>query len=171
MNDSISSAGLVYVYLNGYEEDGFLSIQTTDTYRYMEDAFYRQVMEKTAVADQDDDMVHIFAVVGANDKATMVYRLLEDELRENFQRILEEKTIRKFLQELDKTGNTFFQCVQEFFVIRLGIFRNGFFVITESSCLLEYAAAAYRKKLEIQLLRELCHYGWSVRNRVCAGGS
>lgn len=127
MNDSISSAGLVYVYLNGYEEDGFLNIQTTDTYRYMEDAFYRQVMEKTAVAYQDDDMVHIFAVVGANDKATRVYRLLEDELRENFQRILEEKSIRKSLQELDKTGNAFFQCVQEFFCEQAGHFPKRIF--------------------------------------------
>lgn len=127
MNDSISSAGLVYVYLNGYEEDGFLNIQTTDTYRYMEDAFYRQVMEKTAVADQDDDMVHIFAVVGANDKATRVYRLLEDELRENFQRILEEKSIRKSLQKLDKTGNAFFQCVQEFFCEQTGHFPKRIF--------------------------------------------
>ncbi|MDE7436829.1 MAG: restriction endonuclease [Lachnospiraceae bacterium] len=127
MNDSISSAGLVYVYLNGYEEDGILSIQTTDTYHYMEDAFYRQVTEKIAVADEDDAMVHIFAVVGAKDKTAMVYRLIEDELRENFQRILEEKSIRKSLQKLDKTGNAFLKCVQEFFCEQLGHFPKRVF--------------------------------------------
>lgn len=127
MNDLISSAGLVYVYFNGYEENGFLSIQTIDTYRYMEDGFYRQIAEKVAVADEDDDVVHVFAVLGAKEKASVVYRLIEDGLRENFQRILSEKRIRKSLQKLDKTGNTFFKCVQEFFCEQPGHFPQRIF--------------------------------------------
>lgn len=86
----------------------------------MEDAFYRQVTEKGAVADKDDDTVHVFAVLGAKEKATVVYHMLEQELRENFQRILAEKSIVKSLQKLDKTGNAFFKCVQEFFCEQLG---------------------------------------------------
>lgn len=122
MNNFISSAGLVYLYLNGYEEDGFLRIQAVNTYQYMEETFYQQVMEQISMTDKEEKTVHAFAVLGAKEKAEAVYRLLEDEVKKNFQRILTEKSIQITSRELDKTGNAFFKCVQKFFCEQLGHF-------------------------------------------------
>lgn len=41
MQNPIISAGLVYAYINGYEEDGFLNMQITDSYHHIDDGFYR----------------------------------------------------------------------------------------------------------------------------------
>lgn len=115
MSFPISSAGLVYVYFSGYEHNGLLSIQTMDSYRCLESAFYRQAMKKAAEAEQQAAIVHVFAVLGLKEKANNVYQLCQKELKKNFQRILEGKRIQKSLQTLDHTGNAFFRCIQEFF--------------------------------------------------------
>lgn len=115
MNNTISSGGLAYVYFNGYEENGLLYIETVDSYRYLADAFYEQVMERSAAAEKEVEAVHIFAVPGIKERAHEIYNLVEEELKENFQRILNGTDIVKFSDKLDKTGNAFFTCVQEFF--------------------------------------------------------
>ena len=69
----------VYLYLNGYEEDGFLRIQAVNTYQYMEETFYQQVVEQISMTDKEEKTAHVFAVLGAKEKAKAVYRLLEDE--------------------------------------------------------------------------------------------
>ena len=109
----------VYLYLNGYEEDGFLRIQAVNTYQYMEETFYQQVVEQISMTDKEEKTAHVFAVLGAKEKAEAVYRLLEDEVKKNFQRILTEKSIQIASRELDKTWNAFFKCVQEFFCKQL----------------------------------------------------
>lgn len=118
MKTSFSSAGLLYVYLNGYEENGMLYVQQTDTYRHIEDGFYRKVMENVELADEDENMVHVFAVVGSTEKANIAYSIVEDGIKANYQRILSGQKIKKNASKLDRTGNAFFRCVQEFFCER-----------------------------------------------------
>lgn len=122
VKEVISSAGIVYLYLNGYKENNKLYIQPVDTYHYMGEGFYRKVMENAAVDDQDDSVAHIFAIVGKKDKVKQIYALFENSLNENFKRIVAGKHIQKSLDMLDTTGNFFFQCVQEFFCEQLSHF-------------------------------------------------
>lgn len=138
MADPISSAGLVYVYLNGYQEGDALMIQPVDTYHYMGDDFYQKVTEKTS--EEQGRTYHMFVAVGAKERAAEMYSILANGIRENFQRILDGKTIRKSMRCLDRTGNVFFQCVQELFCERPGHFPvqiagdYGSFAITGISC-------------------------------------
>lgn len=115
MKTTFSSAGLLYVYLNGCEENGMLYVQQTDTYSHIEEGFYLQVMENAERANEEENIVHIFAVVGQKEKVNVVYSIVEDEIKINYQRILSGKKIRKSIKELDSTGNAFFRCVQEFY--------------------------------------------------------
>lgn len=115
MSTLLFSAGLLYVYLSGYEENGRLYIQQIDSYRYIEDELYQMIMETAALSDEDDDTVHIFAVVGPKEKANTVYSIIENELKANFQRILANKRIKTYTRKLDSMGNLFFRCVQEFY--------------------------------------------------------
>lgn len=66
------SAGLLYVYLSGYEENGRLYVQQINSYCYIEDGLYRRIMETAKLSDEEENTVHIFAVVGPKDKANMV---------------------------------------------------------------------------------------------------
>lgn len=122
MNNTISSAGLVYVYFNGYEENGLLHIETVDSYRYLADAFYEQVMERSAATEREVKAVHVFAMLGIKERAQAIYNLVEGELKENFQRILNGTDIVKFSDKLDEIGNAFFTCAQEFFCEQPGHF-------------------------------------------------
>ena len=115
MINKFSSAGLLYVYINGYEDNGKLLIQQYDTYRYIEEDLYCTIMEKANLADEDEKYVHVFAIVGSKDKADSVISIFENEMKANFQKILANKKIKINTQKLDSTGNTFFRCVQEFY--------------------------------------------------------
>lgn len=132
MQNPIISAGLVYAYINGYEEDGFLNMQITDSYHHIDDGFYRQVMENARSADEDDNMVHIFVVIGAKEKVGCVYKVIEDELKKNVQRILGRRNIHKSSNKLDDTGNEFCKCVQEFFFEQSSHYPKRLFVDCES---------------------------------------
>jgi len=115
VNDLISSAGLLYLYLIGYREDTISSLHTADTYHYIGDAFYQQVMKKAAEAGDDPDIIHIFAIVGAKQRANTVSDLVENALKNNFQQILAAQDIQDFSPKLDQMGNAFFKSVQHFF--------------------------------------------------------
>lgn len=115
MCDNILSAGLAYVYLCGREEDGYLYLDTVDSYRHIEDGFYRRIMEQASGGDDDGNRVRIFAVLGAKRKVERVFKLVCDGVTDNFQRIAAGQVIRKVRPELDRTGNAFFRSVQEFF--------------------------------------------------------
>lgn len=121
MKKPISSAGLVYVYLNGYEENGILNIQTIDSYRHMESGFYLHAMENAALADENDNMVHLFMVLGTAKKATAVHCVIEDELEKNSECIENGKIIHNVSRMLDGIGNSFCECIQEFFCTRHGL--------------------------------------------------
>lgn len=64
MSTPLLSAGLLYVYLSGYEENGQLYVQQIDSYRYIEDELYHRIMETAELADKEDDTIHIFAIIG-----------------------------------------------------------------------------------------------------------
>lgn len=115
MPRQFSSAGLLYLYLSGYEDDGKVYVQHADTYRYIGDTLYYRIMEMAELADEDENAVHIFAVVGSKDKTDAVYAIFENAIKENYQRILANKEIKISTQKLDLVGNTFFRCVQEFY--------------------------------------------------------
>lgn len=114
MRDYISSVGLVYAYLNGYQEGDTLVMQPVDTYRYMADDFYQKVMEIAAMADQERDQ-HIFLILGEKERVFSVYEQLCQALKENFQRVIDGKPLQKSLKCLDGPANALFRCVQEFF--------------------------------------------------------
>lgn len=122
MEEIICSAGLVYMYLNGYIENEILCINSIDTYRHLEDRFYQRVIEDSTIADEDDEIVHIFAIVGVKEKTNQIYFMLENTLKDNINCILSGESIKKSLKKLDKTGNAFFRCVQEFFCEQLDHF-------------------------------------------------
>lgn len=108
------SAGLVFVYIRGEEENGMLQIRVVDTYSHIGDGFYQQV-HTHAYAEGCEDAVHLFAVVGVKEKAEQLYQVTSDELKENFDRLLSHREIQKTSSALDAMGNTFFKSVQEFF--------------------------------------------------------
>lgn len=122
MKEVIFSAGLVYLYLNGYVENEMLYIQSIDTYSHLEVDFYQRVIENSTIADENDGVVHIFAIVGVKEKTNQIYTMLENTLKDNFNRILAREDIKKSSKMLDKTGNVFFCCVQEFFCEQLDHF-------------------------------------------------
>lgn len=108
------SAGLLFVYIYGEEESGMLQIRVVDTYTYIGDGFCQQV-HTHAYEEGCEDAVHLFAVVGVKEKAEQLYKVTCDKLKENFNRLLSTREIRKTSSALDVMGNTFFKSVQEFF--------------------------------------------------------
>ena len=131
MSKSISSAGLLYVYLSGYEENGNVYIEQTDTYHYIGDELYYRIMAAADFADEYEDTVQIFAVVGLKEKANIVFSIVEDGIRTNFQRILSHKKIKTSTKKLDNTGNIFFRCAQEFYCEQLNHFPKKIYLENE----------------------------------------
>ena len=124
-----SSAGLLYIYLSGYEEDGLIHLQQIDSYQYIDEGLYKKIMKSAELAGKNDNTVHVFAVVGSREKTDEVYSIVENELKSNFQRILSNKRIKVKTSTLDSVGNVFFRCVQEFFVCNPVIFQRGYTTI------------------------------------------
>lgn len=122
MSMSLSSAGILYVYINGYEDNGMLCIEQADSYHYIGDDLYNAIMEKAKYADEDENIIHVFAIIGAKDKANAVFSVFENELKANFQRILSNKNIKISSKNLDDVGNNFFRCIQEFYCEQLNHF-------------------------------------------------
>ena len=122
MSMSFSSAGILYVYLNGYEENEMLYVEQVDTYRCIGDELYYRIREAAELADEDKNSVHVFAVVGSQNQADTVLGIFENEMKANFQRILVNKRMKTNTPKLDFVGNTFFRCVQEFYCEQPGHF-------------------------------------------------
>ncbi len=115
MKTHISSAGLLYLYISGYEENGILYMQQVNNYNHIEDGFYNQLITTAEDADNDTENIHVFAIVGIKEKANKIYSIIESDLKSNYNRILSDKRIKKTSDKLDKTGNVFNRCIQEFF--------------------------------------------------------
>ena len=122
MVTQFSSAGLLYVYLTGYEENGKLYVQQFDSYRYVGDKLYYKIMEMAALADDDSGSVHVFAIIGPEAKTNSAISIFENEMKANFRNILNNKSIKNHTPKLDNIGNTFFRCVQEFYCDQLNHF-------------------------------------------------
>lgn len=110
-----SSAGLLYVYFNGYEENGKLFVQQIDSYHYVGNALYHKIVEMMSLSAEDKNVVHIFAIVGAKEKTASAISIFENEIKANYQKILTVKRNKTYTQNLDSVGNTFFRCVKEFY--------------------------------------------------------
>ena len=122
MLTQFSSAGLLYVYLSGYEENGEVYVQQFDTYHCIGNELYYRIIETAYLADEDENTVHIFAIVGSKNKADTVISIFENEMKANIQKILDNKRIKTGTQKLDSVGNNFFRCVQEFYCNQLNHF-------------------------------------------------
>ena len=81
----------------------------------MEEGFYDAVMECANDTEDDEGTVHIFAVIGADEKVNAVCAIMEDMIKINFRNVLSGRDLQKSTKELDRTGNCFSRCVQEFF--------------------------------------------------------
>ena len=146
MKELISSAGLLHLYLNGYEEDGMLYTQQVNTYNHIEDGFYQQLMKTAEEADKDTKVVHIFAVAGIKEKVNQVLSIIEDELKSNYQRLLSGKKIKKASSKLDKQEIFFIGVCKSFSVNSPAIFLNVCIMITMILSSAEYAAIIYQTK-------------------------
>lgn len=169
MQNPIISAGLVYVYINGYEEDGFLNMQITDSYHHIDDGFYQQVMKNADLADEDDNMIHIFAVIGAKAKAVSVYQVIEDELKKNVQRILGGDNIHKSSKKLDNTGNEFFKCVQEFFFEQSSHYPKRLFIDCKSFVFAGIYCSSLQEDMADSIADDIVSM-WMEREKPCLYG-
>ena len=116
-NLKINSAGILYFYLRGDRLDNEkINIEVVDTYKYLLDSFYKKTKECAEECIDPDNRIHIFGVIGINDKVDRISEAISNCIKENFERLLQRKTIRKRCSELDALGNIFNQAVQEFFV-------------------------------------------------------
>lgn len=57
MSERFSSAGLLYVYIKGYQKEGGIDILQVDNYHYIGDALYDKIME---VANASDEKANLF---------------------------------------------------------------------------------------------------------------
>ena len=115
MKTSFSSAGLLYVYITGYKEMELLHIEHIDTYSYIGDELYNKIMEISEVMTQNENSIHVFGVIGIEKKVNSVYTILEEGMKKNFDRILNNRKIKIGTKNLDSIGNHFYRCVQEFY--------------------------------------------------------
>lgn len=119
MKTSFSSAGLLYVYITGYKEMELLHIEQIDTYSYIGDELYNKIMEISEVMTQNENSIHVFGVIGIEKKVNYVYTILEEGIKKNFDRILNNRKIKIGTKNLDSIGNHFYRCVQEFYCDKL----------------------------------------------------
>lgn len=116
MKTSFSSAGLLYVYITGYKEMELWHIEQVDTYSYIGDELYNKISE---VMTQNENSIHVFGVIGIEKKVNYVYTILEEGIKKNFDRILNNRKIKIATKDLDSIGNHFYRCVQEFYCDKL----------------------------------------------------
>ncbi len=151
MINKFSSAGLLYVYINGYEDNGKLLIQQYDTYRYIEEDLYCTIMEKSNLADEDEKYVHVFAIVGSKDKADSVISIFENEMKANFQKILANKKSKSIHKSWIVPVILSFVAFRSSTVLNLIIFLREFIMIMVILCLALYVAIACPTKTVIRL--------------------
>lgn len=125
MSARFSSAGLLYVYMKGYQKEGFLDILQVDSYHYVGDALYDKIMEVANASDEEGQLVHIFAIIGLKDKVYPVYSIFKEGIKSNFRNILSGKPVQTTTKKLDATGNTFLRCVQAFYCLQPGHFPRS----------------------------------------------
>ena len=94
MPQLFSSAGLLYLYIYGYEENEMLYVQQIDTYHYISDNLYNEIIKTAQIASQNENVVHIFAVIGSKNKTNFVFSIIENEMKINIERIISGKRIK-----------------------------------------------------------------------------
>lgn len=114
MADTISSAGLLFLHLQGRRAGAAVDVEAMDTYRCIGEGFYRPAGPHGAAGAYEAE-IHVFAVLGAEDRAGQIDERVCSGVKENCKRLLAGRKIRISHPELDLVGNTFFRCVQEFF--------------------------------------------------------
>ena len=132
MKTSFSSAGLLYVYITGYKEMELLHIEQIDTYSYIGDELYNKIMEISEVMTQNENSIHVFGVIGIEKKVNYVYTILEEGIKKNFDRILNNRKI--------KIGTKIISTVvfRNFIVINYIIYRKKWFLILMMLVFMEY---------------------------------
>lgn len=96
-----------------------LHIEQIDTYSYIGDELYNKIMEISEVMTQNENSIHVFGVIGIEKKVNYVYTILEEGIKKNFDRILNNRKIKIGTKNLDSIGNHFYRCVQEFYCDKL----------------------------------------------------
>lgn len=91
-------------------------IEQVDTYSYIGDELYNKISE---VMTQNENSIHVFGVIGIEKKVNYVYTILEEGIKKNFDRILNNRKIKIATKDLDSIGNHFYRCVQEFYCDKL----------------------------------------------------
>ena len=113
MQKIISSAGLLYVYIYGYKEDEMIYSQQINSYQCIGNEFYDKIMDILELAEEND--IHIFGIVGIDEKANSIYSIFEEGIKNNYQRIISDEEVEIHTEELDDIGNIFYHGVQKIF--------------------------------------------------------
>ena len=77
-------------------------------------AFINDVIEASTIANEVDEIVHIFAVVGVKEKANQIYSMIEKRLKNNFNNIIAGKNIKKSSKMLRVNRYVFSLCSRVF---------------------------------------------------------
>lgn len=115
MGTLFSSAGLLYVYLSGYQEEEIIYIQQINTYQYVGNELCYRIMKTVEMLSEEENIIHVFGIVGSKEKVKSAYTTFEEGIKENYQRILSNKKIKINTNKLDRVGNNFYSCVQQVF--------------------------------------------------------
>ena len=123
MKERTSSAGIMYFYLRGtLDENNQVCIYVQDTYKYLPDKYYERVCKDFSKKESDKNVVYMFGVIGTCSKVYKISTIIKEELKNNYQRVVEGKPIIKSAIQLDKIGNAQFKLVQEFFCEEINYF-------------------------------------------------
>jgi len=128
----LNSAGLLYFHLCGklLDEEQVI-LETADSYRYFEKGLYENSKEMFEKAMDEEDIVHVFGVVGAYEKVEVIENTVRKGIVNNANRIISGKDIKTREVLLDEYGNTFYRVIQEFFYEDMCKFPYGSKICTD----------------------------------------
>ncbi len=132
--EKLCSAGLVYFYICGEEENDEIFIEHVNSYELLPNEFYKRVCELTEYMESFNSEIEIFGVLGLKDKVNDVKEIIIQGIRKNYEDIIEGKRIKKSNKWLDLMGNTFYRLIQEYFCC-INIHKPTYDILQNEECL------------------------------------
>lgn len=124
--EKIVSIGVVYFHIyGGVSEDDEVWIEQINSYCCFASEFYNRIKEILMETQEESEIVHVFGAVADNRKAEIIQELIKSGIRDNVNRIIDGKRIRKKDSSFDQYGNYFFKLIQEYFYSYEGHFPFG----------------------------------------------
>lgn len=115
IKNKLCSANLIYFYIAGVADGSKMQIDVIDTGHYLPDGFYERAKTIYEEFDNYSDGIELFGVIGSSEKVEYVKDKLRTELKNNFERILNNEDLMFLHPDFDASGNASFKLVQEYF--------------------------------------------------------